>query len=128
VSRSVKRGWLERVGLKAKEPSRGDWVVVDKGPVDSRVSSSYADELVERLTEAGIDARTEPYVLPDAGAGFSRAASTGPSARERVLVAVLVRRRDQARAKAVVDSRQVEPISDEELTRLAEEAGRSPLE
>jgi hypothetical protein len=122
VARIVKRSWLERMGLKAGEPSPGDWVVLEKPPLESQVGSSYADEMVQALTDAGIDARTEPYMSPDHGDGYSRAANPGPSAQQRVLVAVLVRRRDEARARELVNGAQV---SDEELARLAEEAGGS---
>jgi hypothetical protein len=65
VSKAAKRGWLERLGLKADEPRPEDWVEVATGQVDSKTGSSYADEMVNQLMSAGIEAYAKPYVLPD---------------------------------------------------------------
>jgi hypothetical protein len=123
VSKAAKRGWLERLGLKADEPRPEDWVEVATGQVDSETGSSYADEMVKQLTRAGIEAHTKPYVLPDDSALRGRIGDVGPNAETRVRFGVLVRRRDQAKAKEVIHPPEVERISDEELARQAEEAG-----
>jgi len=123
VSKTAKRGWLERLGLKADEPRPEDWVEVATGQVDSETGSSYADEMVKLLMRAGIEACAEPYVLPDDSALRGRVGDVGPNAETRVRFGVLVRRRDQAQAKEVIHPPEVERVSDEELARQTEEAG-----
>jgi hypothetical protein len=123
VSKTAKRGWLERLGLKADEPRPEDWVEVATGQVDSETGSSYADAMVKRLMRAGIEAHAKPYVQPDGSAFSASVGAIGPDAETRVRFGVLVRRRDQARAKEVIPPPEVERVSDEELARQAEEAG-----
>jgi hypothetical protein len=123
VSRAAKRGWLERLGLKADEPRPEDWVEVATGQVDSQTGSSYAKEMVKLLMRAGIEAYAKPYVVPDDSALRGRVGDVGPKAETRVRFGVLVRRRDQAQAQEVIHPPEVERVSDEELARQAEEAG-----
>jgi hypothetical protein len=123
VSRTAKRGWLQRLGLKADEPRPEDWVEVATGQVDSKTGSSYADKMVKRLVRAGIEAHAKPYVLPDDSAFSGSVGAIGPDAETRVRFGVLVRRRDQAQAKELIHPPEFEPVSDEELARQAEEAG-----
>lgn len=128
MPKDAKRGWLERLGLKAAEAAPDDWVVVARLPVQSQGRSSGAEKMVEKLTEAGIEARAERFVLPDDSASRGWVGDTGPGAQDRVRVAVQTRRRDQARANVVLGRGQAEPVSDEELARLAEQAGPPPPE
>jgi hypothetical protein len=123
VSKAAKRGWLERLGLKADEPRPEDWVEVATGQVDSQTGSSYADKMVKQLMRAGIEAHAKPYVLPDDSAFGGSVGAIGPDAETRVRFGVLVRRRDQAHAKEMIHLPEVERVSDEELARQAEEAG-----
>jgi hypothetical protein len=123
VSKAAKRGWLERLGLKADEPRPEDWVEVATGQVDSKTGSSYADEMVNLLMRAGIEAYAKPYVLPDDSSFRGSIGGVGPDAETRVRFGVLVRRGDQAQAMEVIHPPEVERVSDEELTRQAEEAG-----
>jgi len=81
------------------------------------------------LAEAGIQAEARPYVRSDDGMLRGITGDDGSTAQSRLRVAVVVRRRDQVRAEAILRERpKAEPISDEELTRLAEEAGPPPPE
>jgi hypothetical protein len=123
VSKTAKRGWLQRLGLKADPPRPEDWVEVATGQVDSETGSSYADAMVKRLTRAGIEAHAKPYVQPDGSAFSGSVGAIGPNAETRLRFGVLVRRRDQAQAKEAIRLSEVEPVSDEELARQAEEAG-----
>ena len=82
------------------------------------------------LTDSGIETEQRPYTLPDSG-GYLRLPGVIPSPVDRIRVAVLVRRRDLERAKEVLrphvglpDDPEPEPISDEELARLSQEAGQ----
>jgi hypothetical protein len=122
VSKAAKRGWLERLGLKADGPRPEDWVEVATGLVDSKTGSSYADKMVKHLMRAGIEAHAKPYVLADDSAFRGSVGAIGSDAETRVRFGVLVRRRDQAQAKEVIRPPEVEPVSDEELARQAEEA------
>jgi hypothetical protein len=123
VSKAAKRGWLERLGLKADAPRPEDWVEVATGQVDGKTGSSYADEMVKQLMRVGIEAHAKPYVLPDDSAFSGSIGGVGPNAEARVRFGVLVRRRDQAQAKELIHPPEVERVSDEELARQAEEAG-----
>ena len=125
MSETPKRGWLERLGLRASAPDPEDWVVVAEGKLDTESRSSDAEGIVELLTGAGLEARAESYIRDDSALHGITGGET-PRAQERVRVAVLVRRRDQARADGLMrDQLSTEPVSDEELSRLAEEAGPS---
>lgn len=129
MAENAKRGWLERLGLKADRPNPEEWVIVASSSDDTETNSNYVDRTVELLKEAGIQAEAKPYVLPNDSALSGITGSDAPTARARVRLAVAVRRRDQVRAEEILRSRpKPEPISDEELTRLAEEAGPAPPE
>jgi hypothetical protein len=130
------KSWRERLGLAPAAPDPDDWVpvlsarVTDPGAHTSRTATRAA----QLLTESGVEFEQRPYTLPDDG-GYHRLVGTVPSAVDRVRIAVLVRRRDLERAKdllrphmGLADDPEPDPISDEELTRLSEEAapGREP--
>jgi hypothetical protein len=125
VTDHPKRGWLQRLGLKADDPDPEDWVIVARGWVDS----SFAERTVKLLAKAGVEATAKPFVDPDDSALRGIVGGVGPNADARARVAVVVHRRDQGQAEEIMRSRpRAQPISDEELTRLAEEAGPPPPE
>jgi hypothetical protein len=126
----------ERLGLQHSAPDPDDWVpVVSARITDAEaVSSSTADRAAQVLTNAGIETEQRPYALPD-GTGFNALPGAIASPADRVRVAVAVRRRDLGRAKEVLrphvglpDDPEPEPISDQELARLSEEAGQPAQE
>lgn len=93
--------------------------------------SRTAARAAQELTDASIEAEQRPYTLPDS-TGFHALPGAIPSPFDRIRVAVLVRRRDLERANEVLrphvglpDDPEPEPISDEELDRLSQEAGES---
>jgi hypothetical protein len=92
---------------------------VADGGVDSAVGSHVVAELVHQLTDLGVDAREESYVAADGAFNLSG----GPDAQSRIRFAVMVHRRDQARAAEFLRGHQAQPVSDAELTRQAEAAG-----
>ena len=96
-----------------------------QGGLETESISNYAERIVELLAEAGVQAEAKPYVRPDAQGLSGITGGDGPTATARVRVGVMVHRRDQARAEEIVLSQpKAQPISDEELSRLAEEAGQ----
>jgi hypothetical protein len=97
-------------------------------------SSTTAARAAQVLTDTGIETQQRPYALPD-NTGYLRLSGAIPSPVDRIRIAVLVRRRDLERAKEVLrrhvhlpDDPEPEPISDEELARLSEEAGERTQE
>jgi hypothetical protein len=120
--------WLHWVGLDEKDPppDPDSWV-----PVASNLSvddpdtgrSALAAQIVGKLGRAGIDAHQRAYVPPDTAFLF---AGTAPA--DRVRVAVVVHERNEEQAKRVVTTvaanpADLPPLSDQELTRQALEAG-----
>lgn len=120
--------WLKWVGL-AEPPSNPDaWTVVAEDidvAYKDACFSQMANQAVDVLQNAGIEARQRTYVADDTVVRFS----SGPSPVDRLRVAVLVHNRDLKRAAEIIarDSqelaRQVAPISDEELAAQALQAG-----
>jgi hypothetical protein len=123
VPAADKRGWLQRLGLRSAPPDPEEWVEVADGGVDSAVGSHVVAELVQQLTELGIDAQEKSYVAPDGAFNLSG----GPDAQSRLRFAVMVHRRDQPRASEFLRSHQAQPVSDAELTRQAEAAGDAQI-
>jgi hypothetical protein len=114
---SDKRGFLQRLGLTPGPPDPEEWVEL----AESTPGSTVADGLVAGLRALGIEAREKPYVAPDGVFDLGG----GPDAGSRVRLAVLVHRRDEARATEYLRAHEAQPISDAELTRQAEAAGES---
>ena len=112
---SGKRGLLQRLGLKSVSPDPEQWVEL----AESVPGSSVPAEVVAGLKAIGIDAREKPYVPPDGVFDLGG----GPEAASRLRLAVLVHRRDEARATAFLRAHEAEPISDAELARQAQAAG-----
>jgi hypothetical protein len=126
-----RKSWRERLGVQRPAPDPDDWVSVISARVNDAETgfSGTAVRAAKVLTESGIQTERRPYALPDSG-GYLRLPGALPSSVDRIRVAVLVRRRDLERAKEVLrphvglpDDPEPEPISDEELTRLSQEAG-----
>jgi hypothetical protein len=99
-----KHRWLAWVGLQEPPPDPEAWVPVATGPVDDSGTgaSSYASTISQALTDAGIEARQRPYVVPDNRGLAAALLVVNQSAADRVRVAVLVRARDLERARSVV--------------------------
>jgi hypothetical protein len=129
VAENAQRGWLERLGLKTDRADPEEWVIVASSRQDTESVSQYAERTVDILAEASIQAEAKPYVRPDDSTLRGITGDDGSTAQSRLRVAVVVRRRDQVRAEEILRQRpKAEPISDEELARLAEEAGPHPLD
>jgi hypothetical protein len=114
------------------EPDPEAWVRVTALPVEDAQTlvSQRARKIVEALHQAGIEARTEPYVIPDSGARFYRLQPPG-EASDRVRATILVRVRDHDAAIELLRRREqrgreldleMDPISDEDLAQQALEA------
>ncbi len=91
-------------------------------------TSARAADLVRSLSDAGIRAEQRPYMVPDVRVSWF---TSGPAVNDRIRVAVLVHSRDVERATRLSHEREatipeLEPISDEELTRLAMEQVDDP--
>jgi hypothetical protein len=123
---SRKHKWLAWVGLQEPPPDPDAWVPVASGPVDNPTAgtSRIAARIAETLQRAGIDTQQRRYVAQASVAGYGGGGSGGG-----VGVAVLVHERDLERARTLSTeqwksefARKFEPISDEELTRLALQA------
>jgi hypothetical protein len=129
-----KKPWRERLGLVAPAPDPADWVSVLSARItDAETGASRAAAVAAQvLTDAGVETEQRPYTVADT-TGFHTLPGAIPSPVDCIRVAVLVRRRDLEHAKDLLrphvglpDDPEPEPISDEELTRLSEEAGRPP--
>ncbi len=126
-----RKNWRERLGLGQPEPGPADWVsVISARVTDAETGfSRTAARAAQVLTDAGMETEQRPYTLPD-NTSFNRLPGAISSPVDRIRVAVLVRRRDLERAKEVLrphvglpDDPEPEPISDEELARLSQQAG-----
>ncbi len=111
------------------EPDPEAWVRVTALPVGDRQTlvSRRARKIIEAFHQAGIEARAEPYVIPDSGARLYRLQPPG-EASDRVQAAILVRVRDHDAASELLRKRaqaselEMDPISDEQLAQQAMEA------
>jgi hypothetical protein len=98
--------------------------VVARGFPGAKAMRDSAARTVALLADAGVQAQARPYVLPDDSPRRGWMGDVGPDAEARLRVAVVVRRRDLAKAEEVLGARpKAEPIGGEDLARLAEEAG-----
>jgi hypothetical protein len=99
-----RRGLLRRMGLESPPADPEQWVPVFSGLLDDVETgfSEQAARIRDALTEAGIDARQQPYVLPD---HHSSRFWGGPGVTGRIEIAVVVRRRDQPRAEQLLATR-----------------------
>jgi hypothetical protein len=100
--------WLKKLGLEPAPPPPEQWVPLVAGRVDDAETgfSRLASGVAGVLKDAGIDAQQRPYVVPDqnvAVASWLRGTFVGPSATERIRIAVLVHYGDleQARQRIV---------------------------
>jgi len=102
----------QRLGLRPSPPDPDEWVAVASARIDDTDTgdSMIASRLAEVLGEAGIEAQQRRYVVPD---NHSLPTFTsGPGARDRLQVAVLVRRRDLQRTQERLRDLQEERESD----------------
>lgn len=101
-----KRGLLQRLGLQGPShpPDPDEWVQVAEGHVSDPDSgfSARATSVVDILAAIGIEARQRPYLMPEKISMFPGTEMS--SASERILIAVLVHRRDADRAKELLGS------------------------
>jgi hypothetical protein len=126
-------GWRRWIGLADDGPDPEAWVRIMALPVEDAQTfgSQRAASIVEALHRAGIEARPEPYVTPDSGAGLYQL-QPSREARDRIQVAIMVRIRDRDAAHDLLHGsaqagephqgvleNEMNPISDEELTRQA---------
>jgi hypothetical protein len=98
------------MGLEAGPADPDHWVRVFSGLLDDPETgfSEQSARIYDVLTGAGIDARQQPYVLPD----HNWSLLGGPSATRRIEVAVLVRRRDESRAERALVAQQLDAHGD----------------
>jgi hypothetical protein len=126
--------WLRWVGLQDPPPEADSWVPVVRGLQISDVkthTSTLGARLVDRLSDAGIQAQQRSYEFNDRSAGVQSVSGLPGLAGHIVTrVAVLVHNRDRERATQIAieldRESKSQTISDEELTRLALDAGRPP--
>jgi len=114
---------LKATGLGPHATDEDAWVGVESDRVDGETNSSSADHAVQKLAQAGIEARQRPFVRPD---GWSKPYAVllgpGPDPQSRIRMEILVQHRDLTRAQQVLAAAEPPPISDEELTRQALES------
>ena len=129
--------WLRKLGLESDSPGPDDWVPVARAfDVDGagQTSSADASAFVERLERAGIEADSRPYEFVALDPGHFHALGVMSGSHAVIRVAVLVRSRDTASARQIAQAfkREAEaappagPVSDDELTRQALDAGPPP--
>jgi hypothetical protein len=119
-----KHRWLARLGLQEPPADPEAWVPVATGRVDDpgTGASNYAKTIAQALTDAGIEAQQQPYVVPNNRGLAAAVLLVNRSAAERVQVAVLVHTRDLALARSVVAN-----AHDPELGGNPVSEGRAPL-
>jgi hypothetical protein len=121
------------MGLEAGAADPDEWVRVHSSPSTDPggLFAAQRARIQAALTSAGIDVREQPYLLPDHNSRYS----VGTSPAERIEIATLVHRRDQAQAERVLAdgkgqidqlARQVtaDPGHDDDLAWLGFEAAR----
>ena len=139
--------WLRWAGLEDPPPEADSWVPIVRGLACSdreTHTSTMGARLVDRLSDAGIEAQQRSYefdVPSSPGQTISGLVGFGGSmgGRMALRVAVLVHNRDRERAVQIAiqlshqfqqeetdRAQKAPPISDEELTREALEAGPPP--
>ena len=131
--------WLEWLGLEEPPPNADSWVAVARGFLPDgpdEKSSRLASQMVNALTQAGIQARQRLYQFYNADMG-SGGGMFGLATGMETCVAVVVPDKDLPRANAVANSIKDEiqkeaqepldgEISDAQLTQDALEAGPPP--
>ena len=121
--------WLKWVGLEEEPEDPDAWDPVARDlPVENpdTHSSEAASQIASALSAGGITAHQRTYVAPDQSSSgwYGLNFDGGPGPSSRVRAAVLVHHRDLERATQLVTEQFMpDPISDEELTRQALEAG-----
>jgi hypothetical protein len=131
--------WLEWLGLEGPPPDADSWVAVARGLLPDSPgakASRLAAQMVDALTQAGIEARQRLYQFYNADTGGG-ASVFGLASQMEACVAVVVHDRDLLRANVVANGMKddlqreaQEPldgeISDAELARDALDAGPPP--
>jgi hypothetical protein len=122
--------WLKWMGIQEPPLEADSWVPVVRGLADLDLDPAHPGlspvgaELLKRLGEAGIEGRQRSYQFDESFVSLYG----GAGGHVETHVAVLVHERDHPRALpiAVAFNKELETVTDAELTKEALEAGPPP--